>query len=539
VIHITEQIVIFILSLNVGKIIFNFHAACSAGKNRKCRTLYILLSLCLMIILPVSHVFAADLTLSWTPPSANADGSALTDLNGYIIYYGTASGNYTYSIDAGNVISYRIDSLVPGFEYYFAVTAYDISGNESTYSREVRMYVTNNDVAPPVISGVYANNIKSTSAAINWTTDEAADTQVEYGATLSFGYITPADTSPVTNHSQTISVAPSKQYYYRVLSRDASGNLSVSEPYTFTSAPQADLTPPEIYNIQVTDITSSSATISWMTNEAATSQVEYGFNTSYGNKTAHDSNLATVHSVNITGLLSYAAYNFRVISLDAGYNEALSDNSSFTTSNIAPAIMSFSGTPGTAYTYDVITFTASTSDPDGFVVRHEWDFDGDGNYDSDTGAVPSTYYRYQSAGNFNARLRVTDNSGASTVSSAETILIEPVFGQPALTLYVTAEPGSGTAPLSVVFYTSLSDQNAQVSTYEWDLDGNGTYEANTTTSPISNTFTNPGTYTVKVRVTDSYGATSTGEATVIVYSTERGKKGSSTDRANNGRWSRK
>ncbi len=523
----------------MNKIIYNDATHCSTAKYQKSRTLYVLLALCLMIVLPVSHVFAADITLSWTPPSTNADGSTLTDMGGYTIYYGTQSGNYTYSIDAGNVTSYSIDSLVPGFVYYFAVTAYDISGNESAYSSEVSNYVTNNDVSPPVISGVYANNIKSTSAVINWTTDEAADTLVEYGATLSFGYVTNADTSLVTNHSQTISVAPSKQYYYRVLSRDASGNLSVSDPYTFKSAEPADLTPPDIYNIQVTNITSSSATISWMTNEAATSQIEYGFNTSYGSKTAHDATLVTVHTVNITGLLSYATYNFRVISLDAGYNEALSVNSSFTTSNTAPMIMSFSGTPGTAYTNDIITFTASASDQDGYIVRHEWDFDGDGNYDSDTGSVQSTYYRYQSPGNFNARLRVTDNSGASTVSSPKTILIESPVSQPPLTLYLTAEPNSGTSPLSTVFYASISDPNAKIINYEWDLDGNGIYEAKTTTSPISNTFTNPGTYIVKARATDSYGATSTGEVTVVVYNTAKPRKGSSTSGGSKGTGSRR
>jgi hypothetical protein len=508
----------------MNEIILNIDMPCASGDYDKYRKLYFLLTLCFIIILSVSHVFAADVTLSWTPPSTNADGSTLTDMGGYTIYYGTQSGNYTYRIDAGTVTSYSIGSLVPGFVYYFAVTAFDISGNESAYSKEVSMYVTNNDAAPPVISGVYANNIKSTSAVINWTTDEAADTQVEYGATLSFGYITTADTSLVTNHSQTISVAPSKQYYYRVLSRDASGNLSVSEPYTFKSAEQADLIPPDIYNIQVTNITSSSATVSWMTNEAATSQVEYGFNTSYGSKTVHDSTLVTVHSINITGLLSYATYNFRVISLDAGYNQALSVNGSFTTSNTAPAIMSFSGTPGSAYTYDVITFTASASDQDGYIVRYEWDFNGDGNYDSDTGAVPSAYYRYQSPGNFNARLRVTDNNGASAVSSAKSILIEDSISQSPLTLNLTAKPGSGTAPLSTAFYVSFSDPNAKAISYEWDLDGNGIYEAKTTTSPISNTFTNPGTYIVKVRVTDSYGTTSTDEVTVIVYSTTRGKR---------------
>jgi len=73
----------------------------------------------------------------------------------------------------------------------------------------------------------------------------------------------------------------------------------------------------------------------------------------------------------------------------------------------------------------------------------------------------------------------------------------------------------------------LSDTNVKIISYEWDLDGNGIYEAKTTTSPISNTFTNPGTYIVKVRATDSYGATATSEVTVVVYNTAKGKKGSS------------
>jgi hypothetical protein len=75
-------------------------------------------------------------TLTWDAPTTNADGTPLTDLAGYKVYYGTTSGNYTEVIDAGNVTTYKVENLSPG-TYYFTVTAYDNSGNESGYSNEV------------------------------------------------------------------------------------------------------------------------------------------------------------------------------------------------------------------------------------------------------------------------------------------------------------------------------------------------------------------------------------------------------------------
>jgi hypothetical protein len=75
-------------------------------------------------------------TLTWDPPTTNADGTPLTDLAGYKIYYGTLTRNYTKVINVGNVTTYTIENLNPD-TYYFAVTAYDNSGNESGYSNEV------------------------------------------------------------------------------------------------------------------------------------------------------------------------------------------------------------------------------------------------------------------------------------------------------------------------------------------------------------------------------------------------------------------
>ena len=78
-----------------------------------------------------------SVTLAWDAPTTNADGTPLTDLAGYKVYYGTASGNYTVSKDVGNVLTYTITGLQTG-TYYFAATSYNTLGNESVYSNEVR-----------------------------------------------------------------------------------------------------------------------------------------------------------------------------------------------------------------------------------------------------------------------------------------------------------------------------------------------------------------------------------------------------------------
>ena len=68
-------------------------------------------------------------TASWAPNSE-------ADLAGYKLYIGTASGVYSRIVDVGNVTSYTI-ALAKGVTYFFAVTAYDKSGNESTPSAEI------------------------------------------------------------------------------------------------------------------------------------------------------------------------------------------------------------------------------------------------------------------------------------------------------------------------------------------------------------------------------------------------------------------
>ncbi len=76
--------------------------------------------------------------LSWVAPTLRTDGTPLTNLAGFRIYYGTASGSYPNSISITNpkLGGYTVDALPPG-TYYFVTTAFDAYGNESAYSNPV------------------------------------------------------------------------------------------------------------------------------------------------------------------------------------------------------------------------------------------------------------------------------------------------------------------------------------------------------------------------------------------------------------------
>jgi hypothetical protein len=79
-----------------------------------------------------------SVTLNWLPPTENVDGTPLTNLAGYNIHYGTASGNYTQTIAVSNpgIATYVVSDLTPG-TYYFSVAAVNSQGTESPLSAEV------------------------------------------------------------------------------------------------------------------------------------------------------------------------------------------------------------------------------------------------------------------------------------------------------------------------------------------------------------------------------------------------------------------
>jgi hypothetical protein len=104
-----------------------------------------------LIMLCVTYTGAASAgqaVLSWDAPTTNEDGTPLTDLAGYKIYWGTAPGTYTQSKDVGNVITYTITGL-PSGKYFFAVTAYNVALMESGKSNEVSKEIPKSNPSAP------------------------------------------------------------------------------------------------------------------------------------------------------------------------------------------------------------------------------------------------------------------------------------------------------------------------------------------------------------------------------------------------------
>ena len=83
----------------------------------------------------VSQAALGSMTLSWTPPTQNTDGTALTDLAGYRIYFGLSQGNYPnrINIDTAGLSTYVVDNLIPD-TYYVVATSVNTMGVESVYS---------------------------------------------------------------------------------------------------------------------------------------------------------------------------------------------------------------------------------------------------------------------------------------------------------------------------------------------------------------------------------------------------------------------
>jgi hypothetical protein len=74
-------------------------------------------------------------TLSWTEPTENTNGTSLTNLAGYHIYYGISEGVWTSTITVldATETSYVVSGLAPG-TYYFAVVAFNTDGDDSPES---------------------------------------------------------------------------------------------------------------------------------------------------------------------------------------------------------------------------------------------------------------------------------------------------------------------------------------------------------------------------------------------------------------------
>ncbi|MCC6484366.1 MAG: family 10 glycosylhydrolase [Armatimonadetes bacterium] len=191
---------------------------------------------------------------------------------------------------------------------------------------------------PPQISGVGVNSVTNTSATVQWTTDQAASSQVEYGITAAYGQSTSIDNTPVTSHSMALTgLLPSTTYHFRVKSTAPSGT-STSSDYTFTT-----YGPPGISDIQSAP-SPTSAVITWKTAAPSDSIVKYGPGVSYGQQ-EQNGNLTLTHQITLSGLIPNQTYHYQALSANP-YGAGASGDLTFTTPPIPVEYLVDNSDPG-------------------------------------------------------------------------------------------------------------------------------------------------------------------------------------------------
>jgi len=165
------------------------------------------------------------------------------------------------------------------------------------------------------------------------------------------------------------------------------------------------------------------------------------------------------------------------------------------------------------------TFDASAShDTDGAVVSFRWDFDGDGEYEHNSGTVPRVEHRFDRTGLHIINLRIMDDSGAGA-SATTTVYVETLMAA-----VFTAAPDTGTAPLWVTFDPTSSYAPGGITIYQWDFEGDGEWDVTTAYPNIQqHRYEEGGIYEPRLLIRDGWDreAETTAAVAVSTGSTSR------------------
>ncbi len=264
------------------------------------------------------------------------------------IYYGTTTsfGGLKEISTSTTETTYttQLDELTDGTKYYYKINKYDSEGAE--YEGDVYSFET---LPRPKISKVVLESVANTAETtvrVSWTTNTEISSIITF-----YPENDPSNTRDevkvaLEKGERTMMVRgllPQTKYLLVVKGRDKLGNEASSDLQRFTTS--TDTRPPKILNLKVIGGTippvgfaagevKAQLIITWDTDEPATSQIEFGQGSGadYSQKSQYDGNLATNHTVILSGLIPSQVYHFRALSQDSAGNTATSVD----TATIAP-----------------------------------------------------------------------------------------------------------------------------------------------------------------------------------------------------------
>ncbi|MGB6898577.1 MAG: immunoglobulin domain-containing protein [Candidatus Acidiferrum sp.] len=287
-----------------------------------------------------------------------------------------------------------------------------------------------------------------------------------------------------------------------------SGCAGIADSKTKVDPPAGS---PAISGVTPSQVTSSGATISWNTDQASSSQVNYGTTASYGTNTTLNSSMVSSHSASLSGLKSATLYHYRVNSSNAAGNLATSGDFTFTTasgSDTTPPTVSISSPASGAIASGTITLTATASDNVGVAgVQFQVDNVNSGADDTVAPYTLALDTTKLSNGNHSLTAVASDAAGNHTTSAAVSITVVnlPV---------ITSQPASQTVTVGQTATFVVAATGAAPLTYQWKKNGTSISGATASsyTTPATISANNGSTFQVVV----SNAAGSTPSATVTL-----------------------
>lgn len=370
-----------------------------------------------LVMLAVGMPLAADtISLAWDPVTHPT-------LSGYRVYYGTSSNSYTQTQDTGTTTQVVLNGLASCTDHYISVKAVSSDGSESSlFSNEISGWPR------PIVSQATPAALERGTA--QQVTLDGANYRNGVSVTASNAGVSVSNVSVNGCNQLTMTLTASAGAAlgaFDIQVTDATGivgtGAAVGTVTTDTNAPQ-------ISSLQATAVGSTTATVSWATDELADGQVffrELG-ETVY-QASAFNAALTTAHTVGLNGLMPSTSYEYYVESSDSNGNIANATGpSDFSTSTNGFSYMRFEAEAGpltapaeTATANDVFsgsymqlaqgTATGTPSSPSG-----SWDY----GFSTNSAATWYVWVRsYGVNGNANAWFESVDGGSLAAVEPTQ------------------------------------------------------------------------------------------------------------------------
>jgi hypothetical protein len=274
-----------------------------------------------------------DTMLIFDRAQSNSASASKTFLAHFLSNPTIDQANRTVTANSGDQ-TLRMTTLVPSSPTYRVVTE---GGAHGQYRLELE--------TSGAAQSYFLNVLQARDGSESNLTATVSETQVAYTvtlthpsrgtATVTFNKGAATNGGSVTVDGQTYTLTNSVQSIIVNDNGPVWGNVSGGTPAPTSTIP-VDTTAPVLSSIAAGGITTQGATISWSTNEASDTRVEYGTTAAYGSVTAGAAN-TTAHTLTLSNLAAATTYHYRVRSTDVAGNEAISTSRTFTTA--APAVV--------------------------------------------------------------------------------------------------------------------------------------------------------------------------------------------------------